>query len=244
MLAQFELSSDLIDGPRTVWVQNAGAAASDCLIFLDAEFYIEEIQAPKIIADLGKSSNLLGLTSIYVSHVDIMRRQGLTCPTITSFIASDLRHWIERDLGRFERVFLCGLSLSGLAAISAMLQHPTAFCGVLAQSPSAWWDDERLARSLGDGKRCESRVWISVGNQEVQENVLHSQVGLFQKASQRDSVRRLAEKLRGRCKEVHHEEFSGGHDMKCWATELPQALAWLCSGGSRASASASIASAT
>jgi S-formylglutathione hydrolase FrmB len=56
---------------------------------------------------------------------------------------------------------------------------------------------------------------------------MHSPVELFQKASQRDSVRRLAEKLEGLCREVHHKEFSGGHDMACWAEELPRALPWL-----------------
>jgi enterochelin esterase-like enzyme len=201
----------------------------DCLIFLDAEFYIASVQAPAIVAKLQEARNLPPVTSIYLSYVDFpIRANDCTCnPAFASFVASDLCRWIEQTVGRFERIFLCGLSLSGLAATFAATQHPTTFWGVLSQSPSAWWDDERLANSLTSEHRTDSRVWISVGDHESQENVMHSRDGLFQKGSQRDSVRRLAEKLEGLCREVHYEEFSGGHDMACWAEELPRALPWL-----------------
>jgi enterochelin esterase-like enzyme len=170
MLAQFEIASELLDKPRKIRVQHAPVEqVADCLIFLDAEFYVERVQAPTIVANLQNAGNLPPVTSIYVSHVDQMARTGdCTCnPDFASFVATDLRRWIERTVARFDRFFLCGLSLSGLAATFAALQHPTAFCGVLARSPSAW------------------------------------------------------------CREVHHQEFSGGHDMACWAQELPRALPWL-----------------
>jgi enterochelin esterase family protein len=230
MLAQFEIASELLNEPRKIWVQPAMARpVVDCLIFLDAEFYIERVQAPTILADLQKAGDLPPVTSIYLSHLDIMARASdFTCNhAFASFVATDLCRWIEQTVGHFERFFLCGLSLSGLAATFAALQHSTTFCGVLAQSPSAWWDDERLANSLTPDKRNGSRIWISVGDQESQVNVMHSPVGLFQKASQRDSVRRLVAKLEGLCHEVHFKEFSGGHDMVCWAEELPRALPWL-----------------
>jgi enterochelin esterase-like enzyme len=230
MLAQFEIASELLSRPRKAWVQPALAGhVVDCLIFLDAEFYIERVEAPTIVANLQRGGDLPAVTSIYLSHVDILTRANdcICNHAFASFVATDLCRWIEQRVGRFERFFLCGLSLSGLAATFAALQHPTTFCGVLSQSPSAWWDDERLTNSLTPDKRSGSRVWISVGDQESQENVMHSAVGLLQKASQRDSVRRLAEKLDGLCREVHHTEFSGGHDMACWADELPRALPWL-----------------
>lgn len=104
---------------------------------------------------------------------------------------------------------------------------PHHVLGRLVAVALRWWNDEWLARSLTPEDRSDSRIWISVGDQESQENVMHSRDGLFQKASQRDSVRRLAEKLDGLCREVHHEEFTGGHDMACWAEELPRALPWL-----------------
>jgi enterochelin esterase-like enzyme len=230
MLAQFEIASESFNKARKVWVQPAPAGkVKDCLIFLDAEFYIENMQAPTIVANLQAAGDLPPVTSIYLSYVDfVARANDCTCNhTFASFVATDLRRWIEQTAGRFERIVLCGLSLSGLAATFAALQHPTTFWGVLTQSPSAWWDDESLAHSLTPESRIDSRVWISVGDQESQENVMHSRDGLFQRASQRDSVRRLAEKLERLCREIHYEEFSGGHDMACWAEELPRALPWL-----------------
>jgi iron(III)-enterobactin esterase len=230
MLAEFEIDSALLSKPRKIWVQPALAAqVADCLIFLDAELYMESVQAPTIVAKLQKAGDLPPVTAIYLSYVDRMARTSdFTCnPMFASFVATDLCRWIEQTVGRFERFFLCGLSLSGLAAMFAALQHPTTFCGVLCQSPSAWWDDESFTHSLIPDKRSRSRVWISVGDQESQENVVHSADGLFQKSSQRDSVRRLADKLQALCREVHHEEFSGGHDMACWAEELSRALPWL-----------------
>ncbi len=230
MLAQFEIASKLRNRPRKLWVQPALAGqVVDCSIFLDAEFYIERVQAPTIVADLQKAGDLPPVTSIYLSHVDIMARASdFTCNhAFASFVATDLCLWIDQTVGHFERFFLCGLSLSALAATFAALQHPTTFNGVLSQSPSAWWDDERLTNSLTPDKKSGSRVWISVGDQESRENVMHSPIGLFQNACQRDSVRRVAEKLEGLCREVHHKEFSGGHDMACWAEEFARALPWL-----------------
>lgn len=229
-LTQFQISGESYNKPRKVWVQPAlGGPVVDCLVFLDAEFYIEKMQAPTIIANLQESGDVPPVTSIYLSHVDTTARASdFSCnPAFASFAAVDLPLWIEQTVGRFERFFLCGLSLSGLAAMFTALQYPTAYWGVLSQSPSAWWDDERLLSSLTPDKRSGSRVWISAGDQELQENVMHSPAGLFQKASQRDSVRRLAKSLEGLCREVHYTEFPGGHDMACWAQELPSALRWL-----------------
>jgi len=230
MFAEFEIDSELLKGNRKIWVQPASAGqASDCLIFLDAEYYIEKVQAPATIAHLQKAGDLPPLTSIYLSHLDIMARaRDFTCDeAFALFLATDLCRWIKQTIGSFERFFLCGLSLSGLAAVFTALRYPDTFCGILAQSPSAWWDDEKLANSLPYDKRKGSRIWISVGDQETSENIMHSPVELFQRASQRDSVRRLAAKLEGLCSEVHSTEFSGGHTMACWAEELPYALSWL-----------------
>ncbi|HEY7806774.1 MAG TPA: alpha/beta hydrolase-fold protein [Croceibacterium sp.] len=230
MLTVFEVPGVSLAAPRKVWVQRALApSAANCLVFLDAEFYLDKVRAPTILLDLQRAGSLPGATAVYVSHVDLMARaRDLVCDDrFASFVADDLLGWIERSLGRFERFFLCGLSLSALEATFVALRHPATFHGVLAQSPSAWWQDERLVKVIAPGLASGSRFWISVGEQETQENVLHSPAGLSQKASQRDSVRRLAQALQGRCRELHYNEFPGAHEMTCWAQELPRALPWL-----------------
>jgi len=232
-LTESEISSGLLDAPRKVWVQPPiPGDASDCLIFLDAEIYIERVQSPGIVHDLQAAGQLPSVASVYLSFVDNAARHGdFTCnEKFALFIATDLCRWIEQTVGTYQRLFLCGLSLSGLQALFTAIQHPQVFSGVLSQSPSAWWNDEWLAASLPrDG--VGGRYWISVGNQELQEGVSHPPTGLFQKTSQMASVGRLSDKLKESKNDVRYNEFSGGHDPVQWAEELPQALRWLIKGG-------------
>jgi enterochelin esterase-like enzyme len=230
MLVQVQVTSELLVGPRKVWVQSAVAeSAADCLIFLDAELYIERVKAPEIVRALQTTGGLASVTCIYVSNVDAAARHvDFTCnERYAQFLATELLRWIEETVHRHERYLLCGLSLSGLAAAFAAVRHPGVFAGILCQSPSAWWNEEWLAASLVPAGNPPCRFWISVGDQELQENVSHPPSGLFQKTSQLASVRRLAQLLKATGNEVRYAEFSGGHDPQCWAAELPEALRWL-----------------
>jgi enterochelin esterase family protein len=212
-----EVSSEFLNTPRKVWVQPAILGpASDCLIFLDAELYMDRVKAPDIVHDLQITGRLPPVASIYVSYLNTAARHiDFTCnETYSSFVST-------------ERFYLCGLSLSGLAAAFTAIRHPAVFSGVLSQSPSAWWNDGWLAESLQRIGPLAGRYWISVGNEELQEGLAHPPSGLFQKTSQLHSVRDFAQKLSAICGHVHYNEFSGGHDPACWAEELPQALTWL-----------------
>lgn len=230
MIAPLEVTSKLLALPRKVWVQPAVfGSAPDCLIFLDGELYLERVKAPAIIDDLQKAGRLPPVECVYLSNLDgAARHIDFTCnATYSFFLATDLLRWIEQALGSHERIFLCGLSLSGLSAAFTASRHPGTFSGILSQSPSAWWNDEWLASSLAGCRMNPGRFWISVGNKEIQENISHPPSGLFQKSSQLESVRRLARNLKDCCTEVQLKEFSGGHDPACWANELPTALSWL-----------------
>lgn len=137
---------------------------------------------------------------------------------------------IEREAGPFERLYLCGLSLSGLQALFTALKHPGVFSGVLAQSPSAWWRDEWLASWMSSFGTGGQRFWLSVGSDEVAEDLKHPPTSLHQKASQLDSVRRLSLAMSRAGHDVDLQEFDGGHDPACWGEELTGALAWLVAG--------------
>ncbi len=190
---------------------------------------MDRVKAPGIVHDLQTTRRLPPIHAVYLSYLDTAARHiDFTCnDTYSSFLATDLCRWIELTMGTYKKIFLCGLSLSGLAAAFTLLRHSTVFSGALCQSPSAWWSDEWLVKSLMVNGAPGSRFWISVGDREVQEGVTHPPTGLFQKTSQIGSVRRLAEKLSGCNAPVRYNEFPGGHDPACWAAELPQALPWL-----------------
>ena len=141
-------------------------------------------------------------------------------------------------MGQFERVFLCGLSLSALQAVFTTLRHPGVFAGVLAQSPSAWWQDEWLANSIPALTSAPQRMWLSVGTQELQAHASHPPTPLVQKSSQLDSVRRLSTALCAAGHDIHLNEYDGGHDSACWAAELLTALAWVTQSQDKRTASA------
>jgi enterochelin esterase family protein len=216
VITEGEILSDWLSEPRKVWIHPA-RATKDCLVFLDGELYTDRVKAPETVR---------AATCIYLPNVSAAGRHAdYTCNERFASFVAELPHWIDQHVASFDRFFLCGLSLSGLAAVFVSLRHPGIYSGVLSQSPSAWWNAEWLCTSLPRGQR--GRFWMSVGTQELQENVTHPPTGLLQRASQLDSVRRLAQAMAASGQVVRLAEYEGGHDPACWARELPEALAWL-----------------
>ena len=219
---------DLPTAPGQAWIHPADTARA-CLILLDGELYTDRVQAPEAIDVDKQAGSLPPLTCVYLPNRSAAdRHEFYTCnDCFASFVALELPRWIEREVGRFERLFLCGLSLSALQAIFTGLQHPSLFAGVLAHSPSAWWQDEWLTASLDALPCSRGRFWISVGTHELQERAAHPPTPLIQKTSQLASVRRLAKRLTEAGHDLHLHEYDGGHDPQCWGAELPRALEWL-----------------
>jgi len=224
-----QISSPTLNGPRSVWVEAAPKSESNrCCIFLDAELYLERVKAVQILTDLQAEPRIPPTTSVFLSYGETSERhRDYTCnPAFADFLVEELLPWINEKTHPQEEIFLCGLSLSGLAAIHAACVYPSLFKGALSQSPSAWWNDETMAKECGSGQPRGCRFWISVGSAEQQENVAHAP-GLFQKTSQVDSCRRLANSLQGSGHEVNYQEFEGGHDADSWAADLPNGMIWL-----------------
>jgi enterochelin esterase family protein len=224
------ISSNRIAGTRRIWLQPwAVGQPRDCVIFLDAEIYRERVQAPAIVERLQRQGALPPATFVYLSsHNAAARHADFACnDEFASFLVHDVVPWIERTLGGFSRYYLAGLSLSGLAAAHATWRHPGAFSGSLCQSPSAWWNGEWLSAAIVPRAAPPCRYWLSVGDQELQTGISHPPTGLWQETSQRESVRRLAERLKEVNPVVQLHEFRGDHDPHCWAEELPLALPWL-----------------
>lgn len=214
---------------RIAWVDRPDIPTKDCLVWLDGELYADRVQAPDAIAEVRSTGSLHPFTNIYLPNVNGSgRHPNYTCnDAFAEFLAEEVPPWIEKEIGNFERLFLCGLSLSGLQAIHTALRHRGVFAGVLAQSPSAWWEDERLLSTLEPADGDPTRFWLSVGTRETREDLTHPPTPLHQKSSQLDSVRRLAGGLKKAGYLLHLHEFDGGHDPAAWKEELPAALSWL-----------------
>ncbi|MDZ4404744.1 alpha/beta hydrolase-fold protein [Prosthecobacter sp.] len=164
-MTEHQIPSTILPAPRKAWIhRSTNVEAKDCLLFLDGELYTERVKAPAIL-EAKATGALKPVTCVYLTNASAAGRQAdYTCnAAFADFLAREMPPWIEREAGRFERLFLCGLSLSALQAVFTALRHPGVFAGVLAQSPSAWWQDEWLAESLPAMPTTPNRFWLSVG---------------------------------------------------------------------------------
>lgn len=229
MFTEHKIPSTHLPASRQAFYHPAAGAPKGCLLFLDGELYTDRVKAPAILSEALASGLLSPVACVYLPNVSAAgRHEDYTCnEAFASFLAEEVPRWIEREILQFERLFLCGLSLSALQAVFTTLRYPGVFAGVLAQSPSAWWENEWLFNTLPRMPAPPQRMWVSVGTQELQTNATHPPTPLVQKASQLDSVRRLSSALRAGGHDIYANEYNGGHHSACWAAELPQSLAWL-----------------
>jgi enterochelin esterase-like enzyme len=145
------------------------------------------------------------------------------------FVAEDILQWARNRLDsiRGEGNLVCGLSLSGLASAHASLRYPKVFSSALSQSGSFWWNDRRFASFARGYPDIESRHWLSVGDEEIQENVSHPPTGMHQGVSQITGVQSAVDALRAGGAQVRHHVYRGGHAFDPWRDELTDALQWL-----------------
>ncbi len=228
MLQEFNISSSAIRGNRQVWISEPSGDSKILCLFLDAELYLDRVNVLDVINDLTSDEEFPQTTFAFLSYGQPNdRHEDFICnDKFAYFLVHELLDWLASNFGKFEKVYLCGLSLSGLAAVHAAATHPNIFDGVLSQSPSAWWNGEWLTQNFPSSRPSKTRFWMSVGKAETQVDVLHSP-SLYQEKSQLMTCRNLARRIFESGQQIHFSEFNGGHDPVCWSSELPSALTWL-----------------
>lgn len=207
---------------RTVWLLG-NPNAERLAVFLDAEYYLKRMNVLPILSALP-------LSAVFVSHVDGAHRHAdFTCNSdYSQFVTSGVMSWARQVLPkiRSDGHLICGLSLSGLAAAHLWLNNPTLFSDALCQSGSFWWSEEWLTCQLGSFEP-SGKVWMSVGDKELEKGISHPPTGLQQDESQVVACENFARELERVGGQVQFQTFSGGHDLACWRAELPDALDWL-----------------
>jgi enterochelin esterase family protein len=213
---------------RRIWISGAEAGA-DLLVFLDAELYLERVEAAQVVRQLEDRGEIPPVTSVFISsNSATSRHSDYVCDWHYSrFLADELVPFIlaRHSRLRADHVVLIGLSLSGLAAAHAALTT-TRFRTAVCQSPSFWWEKEHFASSLPRSGKRAAAFWVSVGELETQSGVSHPPSGMFQATSQRDSCDRGSAALQAAGYTVSHRIFHGGHDPACWRDDLTMALPW------------------
>lgn len=225
------LSEAVFTGPATnierqVWTQPANTdAPQTAVLFLDAELYIDRVQAPAVM-----EKECPHALAIYVSNNGAAARHvDYTCnPTYAKFIVEDVLPWVLRTHPTLEasKMVLAGLSLSGLAAADIGMRSPGRFSHVICQSPSFWWEKERFRSMIPPKPAHAPAYWICVGDLETQSGVSHPPTGLRQDATQIEACERARDVLIERGYRVAYRTYDGGHDPACWQTDLALALQW------------------
>ena len=128
---------------RRVWTLPPPAGnASWSAIVLDAELYLDSVQAVPVLQQLQQAGSIPPLMGVFVSSKDAASRHSdYVCDSAyATFLAKDVVPWIRnhRTEGERHRIIVVGLSLSGLAAAHAALTFPDHFDAAICQSPSLW----------------------------------------------------------------------------------------------------------
>jgi enterochelin esterase-like enzyme len=230
MLIESTIRSQFLGNDRQVWFQPSpkNRPAQALCVLLDGEYYVDRMDAPSVLAALQTSHDFPAFSVAYVSHVDGPTRWQECCCNehFAKFVSTELLPWLESTFSQEAPspvIILGGLSLTGLAAAHTALLHPEKFFGVLCQSASFWWSDNWLVQECGKRPRTNLRFRMSCGSQETTEYLEHGP-NLIQRTSQLAANRAMRDVLKNLCRSVSYEEFTGGHDIASWRSDLPRSF--------------------
>ena len=231
-IASHTITSLSSGNARTVWLLPSLVTVEHKLcVFLDAELYLDRLDAPAIIRGMTARRELAPVTSVFVSHTNaVARHRDYTCNALYSeFITREIVGWVRERVPALPASghVVCGLSLSGLAGASLAATHPRVFSAALCQSAAFWWNDETFSQRAVETRPSGGTYWISVGDKETEVGVSHPPTGLRQDVSQIVACARAAEVLQSLGNRVHYSMFDGGHEIGPWKAELPTALKWI-----------------
>jgi len=122
--------------------------------------------------------------SIVIGIANVDRRRDYTFPTsvaedltnnptsghsdvFRAFIGKELMPFVEKKYSNNPDRMLVGQSLGGLLACEVLAKQPQLFSKYLIVSPSLWWDNESLLKSIAEANIPSStRVYIAAGKDE------------------------------------------------------------------------------
>lgn len=229
-LDSFTLQSSTGRFHRKAWYLPSIATPKRIAILLDAEIYLERMQAAALIRGLEEQKEIEPIACLFISNEGAeARHHDYTCSDpYADFIAKDVMMWMRKRTGIFEANHLiAGVSLSGLQAAYTALSYPHIFSAALCQSGSFWWENEWFRKHLRELPPNPGKFWLSVGEQEKGAGIIHQPTELLQEVDQGVAVRNFSEALRQHGSEVKDHTHPGGHDAHQWQKELPAAFCWL-----------------
>ena len=155
--------------------------------------------------------------SEYTPTVGRESASGGKGPEYIRFLVEELKPFIDGEYRTVPgRAAVGGSSLGGLISIYAGLVQPEVFEGVLAASPSVWWDGESILALARESEAASPRIWVEVGDEEGARMVSGAVALAKVLESRPDSI------------EVHLQIAMGaGHHELAWAARFPDMLRFL-----------------
>lgn len=173
--ASFKLPSAALGRERSVHVYTpagyaAGSARYPVLYVLDGG--IDQIfpHVAALVDAMTASGEVRPLIVVGIASEnrerEFAQRQSASFRT---FVAAELKPWIDARYRTSGEDALSGSSLSGLFVVETLLREPAPFDDYIAASPSMWWNGYALALSarglLQRQPAGERRLWLSLANE-------------------------------------------------------------------------------
>ena len=192
------------------------------LVLFDGGFYRAVIHAPTILDNVQAKGGLPPQVVVMVGEPSLKDRiLDLGCyPPFNDFLAQELIPWVHqhyRVTASPANTIVGWVSLGGLAAAFAALQHPAIFGNVLSQSGYFAWKAGDWDSDTEEGNEANDADYGWVIRQYVASPQLplrfYLDVGLFERpVDLLRSNRHMRDVLQAKGYPVYYREFSGGHD--------------------------------
>jgi predicted alpha/beta superfamily hydrolase len=163
--------------------------------------------------------------SEYAPTRDQRHRKGGKADRYAQMMAREIKPFIDheyRTLKAPKHAAVGGSSLGGLVSLVAGLKYPRVFGGLAVMSPSVWWDDRSILRSVHQYTGIvRPRMWVDVGTAEggAPQHIVDDTRAL------RDALLEKGWKLSDDLS--YHEIAGADHSERSWAARFGSVLAYL-----------------
>ncbi len=94
--------------------------------------------------------------------------QAANAELFLTFIEKELMPWVKQRYRTLDYQALSGTSHGGQFAIHALIKRPGLFDGIIAISPSLWWNDQQLlalSATALQRQQLQGRLYVSIANE-------------------------------------------------------------------------------